>query len=309
MALAVQKLDSGINIINRDFVGSRKLDKNQEIVQYLNDSTLRIWYNDQKEDYATHWHNAIEIIMPVEGWYDVTISNETFHINPGEIIFIPSGSIHSLHAPTTGARFIFLFDLHFLEKLSGFTSISTMLGKPIVIRKETFLPIYDDIYDLLIQMRTEYFSNTDFADIMIYSHLLELFSLLGRYRITEMKLSSTRIYKQKEYIDKFNEVLKYIDEHYMENLCLESIAYKAGFSKFHFSRLFKQYTNFTFNEYLTHRRIKAASDLLAQPNLSITEVSLAVGFVSISTFNRIFRQVNNCTPSEYRRKHNPLHRL
>ncbi|PWT28028.1 MULTISPECIES: AraC family transcriptional regulator [Butyrivibrio] len=309
MVLAAQKLNSGINIINKDFAGTRKLKQNQEIVQYLNDSTLRIWYNDQDEDYETHWHNAIEIIMPVEEWYEVTISEEKFHITPGEILIIPSSSLHSLHAPSKGARFIFLFDLHFLEKLSGFTSISTILGKPIVIKKETFLPVYDDIYDLLIQMRTEYFSDSDFADIMIYSHLLELFSLIGRYRISEMKLSNTRIYKQKEYIDKFNEVLEYIDEHYMENLCLESIAYKAGFSKFHFSRLFKQYTNFTFNEYLTHRRIKAASDLLAMPDLSITEVSLAVGFASISTFNRIFRQVNKCTPSEYRRKHNPLHRL
>ena len=153
MALAVQKLNSGINVINKDF-STRKLNKNQEIVQYLNDSTLRIWYNDQNEDYETHWHNAIEIIMPVEGWYDVTISEETFHVNPGEILFIPSGSLHSLHAPETGARFVFLFDLHFLEKLNGFTSISTILGKPIVINKEDYLPVYDDIYDLFIQMRT-----------------------------------------------------------------------------------------------------------------------------------------------------------
>jgi acid phosphatase class B len=74
MVLAAQKLNSGINIINKDFAGTRKLKQNQEIVQYLNDSTLRIWYNDQDEDYETHWHNAIEIIMPVEEWYEVTIS-------------------------------------------------------------------------------------------------------------------------------------------------------------------------------------------------------------------------------------------
>jgi hypothetical protein len=117
MVLAAQKLNSGINIINKDFAGTRKLKQNQEIVQYLNDSTLRIWYNDQDEDYETHWHNAIEIIMPVEEWYEVTISEEKFHITPGEILIIPSSSLHSLHAPSKGARFIFLFDLHFLEKL------------------------------------------------------------------------------------------------------------------------------------------------------------------------------------------------
>ena len=96
--------------------------------------------------------------------------------------------------------------------------------------------------------------------------------------------------------------MDYIDEHYMEDLNLEDIAESIGFSKFHFSRLFKQYTNFTFCDYLCYRRIKVAEELLAMPDLSITEVALQAGFPSISTFNRLFKQHKNCTPSEYRSK-------
>ena len=62
----------------------------------------------------------------------------------------------------------------------------------------------------------------------------------------------------------------------------------------------KQYTNFTFCDYLKHRRIQAAEMLLEQPEYSITEVALQAGFPSISTFNRIFKEYKNCTPTEYR---------
>lgn len=94
--------------------------------------------------------------------------------------------------------------------------------------------------------------------------------------------------------------LDYIDSHYTEELTLDNIADFSGFSKYHFTRLFKQYTDSTFYDYLIYRRIKAAEELLANPELSITEIALQSGFSSISTFNRIFKQKKGCTPSEYR---------
>jgi len=101
-------------------------------------------------------------------------------------------------------------------------------------------------------------------------------------------------------VAKFGNLLEYIDTHYTEDLTLEDMADIIGFSKYHFSRLFKQYTNFTFCDYLKHRRIQAAEMLLEQPEYSITEVALQAGFPSISTFNRIFKEYKNCTPTEFR---------
>lgn len=108
-------------------------------------------------------------------------------------------------------------------------------------------------------------------------------------------------------VSSFSLPLHYIDTHYTENLDLETVAKSVGFSKYHFSRLFKQYTNFTFGDYLCYRRIKAAEELLANPDLSITEVAIQAGFPSISTFNRLFKQHKNCTPSEYRSKEHTFH--
>ena len=86
----------------------------------------------------------------------------------------------------------------------------------------------------------------------------------------------------------------------MEDISLDTIADVAGFSKFHFSRLFKQFTNISFYDYLNQRRVKEAEKLLLNPNLSITEVAMRSGFSSISTFNRVFKSFKECTPTEFK---------
>ena len=95
-------------------------------------------------------------------------------------------------------------------------------------------------------------------------------------------------------------VCNYITDHCTENISVEELADLAGFSKFHFARLFKQFTNMSCYEYLTQKRIAHAERLLIEPNLSITEVAMRSGFNSLSTFNRIFKASKNCTPSEYK---------
>ena len=96
-------------------------------------------------------------------------------------------------------------------------------------------------------------------------------------------------------------VCNYISDHCTENISIDRLASLAGFSKFHFARLFKQFSGMSCYEYLTQQRIAHAERLLIQPNLSITEVAMHSGFNSLSTFNRIFKSAKNCTPSEYKR--------
>lgn len=285
---------------NRDWK-ERTVEDNYETIHYQNGSTVRIWYNCQTSNYAPHWHTALEIIMPVENYYDAVSSDKPHHILPGDILIIPPGEIHYLIAPDSGKRFIFQFDISNIARLKGFAGLQSVLTGSLHITHISYPQIYEDVRQLLMQMRNEYFSSNEFSELVIYSHLLNLFVTLGRNRLNNINLfSNVRIYKQKEYMQKFNTVLNYIDAHYREELCLDDVAAFSGFSKFHFTRLFKQYTDSTFYDYLSFKRIKAAENLLAQPNLSITEIALSTGFSSISTFNRIFKQQKKCTPSEYR---------
>lgn len=294
------------NSINSDFSGTRTMKQgSQELVSFHQSSAIRIWCNEQSADFEPHWHTAMEIIVPVENWYDAIIHSETYHLTPGDILIIPSGELHALKAPEKGVRFIFLFDISSVARLNGFASIQSMMNAPLCVTKNTHPHIYDDVYHILLQMRNEYFNKNEFAELTIFSLLLNLMVKLGTNHLNDTNLfssSNTRPYKQKEYINKFNDVMDYIDAHYMDDFTLEDVASAIGFSKYHFSRLFKQYTGFSFCAYICHRRIKVAEELLEQPDLSITEIAMQSGFPSISTFNRVFRQQRNCSPSEYREK-------
>lgn len=292
------------NSVNSDFSGTRTIQSgSQELVSFHHSSAVRIWCNDLFTDFEPHWHTALEILMPEENWYDAIIREDTYHLMPGDILLIPSGELHALKAPERGVRYIFLLDISSIAKLHGFASIQSAMNGPLFINKNTYPHIYEDVYHILFQMRNEYYSKNEFAELTIFSLLLSLLAKLGTNHLNSENLfPSTRPYKQKEYINKFNNVMDYIDAHYMDDFSLDDVASAIGFSKYHFSRLFKQYTGYSFCSYICHRRLKIAEELLEQPDLSITEIAMQSGFPSISTFNRVFRQQKNCSPSEYREK-------
>ena len=75
----------------------------------------------------------------------------------------------------------------------------------------------------------------------------------------------------------------------------------SGFSKFHFSRLFKQFSGQTFYQYVSKKRIEQAELLLAREEMSITDVASASGFESLSAFIRMFKLIKGMTPTQYRK--------
>ena len=305
------KINADFYSSNNDYSGTRKIQADiQELVEYRGNASVRIWYNEQTECFANHWHNAVEIILPMENWYDATVGEEHFHLQPGDILFIPSRALHSLTAPESGIRFIFLLDPVPLESIRGFSRMESLLASPLYLTRSQNPSLYEEVYHILLQMRNEYFGSNEYSDLSVYSLFLNLYVILGNDRSNSQALSSSgQITRQKEYADKFNGILEYIDSHYTEDLSLEDMASSAGFSKFHFSRLFKQYTGFTFAAYVCHRKVRVAEELLSQSDLPITQIAMQSGFSSLPTFNRVFRQQKNCSPSEFRTKNGIMHHM
>jgi AraC family transcriptional regulator len=79
------------------------------------------------------------------------------------------------------------------------------------------------------------------------------------------------------------------------------LAETAGLSPFHFSRAFKESFGLPPHRYLSSRRIDKAKDLLARPNLSVTEIGAQLGFSETSSFSTAFLRHTGTTPTAYRR--------
>jgi AraC family transcriptional regulator len=97
------------------------------------------------------------------------------------------------------------------------------------------------------------------------------------------------------------QVLDYINSYLDQNLSLNELADLVHISPYYFARLFKQSTGMAPHQYVTKCRIKKATQLLAQQNLSVLEITQQIGFQSQSHFTTLFRRSLGVTPTEYRR--------
>ena len=95
---------------------------------------------------------------------------------------------------------------------------------------------------------------------------------------------------------KIQNACTYISQNCEKDLSQKDISDIFGFSHFYFSRLFKEYTHMTFNDYLSNERIQRATRLLCEEALPITEIAYQSGFQSISNFNRVFNKITHYSP-------------
>ncbi|EHK55659.1 helix-turn-helix domain-containing protein [Allomesorhizobium alhagi] len=95
-------------------------------------------------------------------------------------------------------------------------------------------------------------------------------------------------------------VAGYMREHLDEPIGLDELAALAGLSRFHFCTAFRQATGSTPHAWLVNLRIERARQLLAHPELPVTEIALAVGYETPSSFAAAFRKITGVTPSAFR---------
>lgn len=282
------------------------LDGVKETVSYEYDSSLLLYNNTDFEEYPNHWHPAVEIVMPLEGEYSMECNDIPFRLRVNDIIIICPGVLHHLYAHQ-GRRIIFQVDLSMIQSFEEYDSIFSIMQPAITISPEEFPNIHNDCVKLMKQIYDEYFGNAPLKNIAIVEKFLHMLVMVGRgYTASPDRFAGIKPTKQQEYTEKFLSICNYLNQHCTEDLSLEVVADMAGFSKYHFSRLFKEFAGMSFYKYLNTRRIAYSEKLLLDPELNVTEVAIRSGFNSISAFMRMFKIVRNCTPTQFRNLNNDI---
>lgn len=98
-------------------------------------------------------------------------------------------------------------------------------------------------------------------------------------------------------------VRRYIDNHYKEQLTLDLLAEKANVNKYYLSHVYKEAYGISPISYLISCRIQEGKRLLADTDLSLSQISGILGFSSASYFSQSFRKAERISPSEYRKVH------
>ena len=97
-----------------------------------------------------------------------------------------------------------------------------------------------------------------------------------------------------------------MDRGFAQPLDIPALARVAHVSPAHFSRQFRATFGETPHRYLQRRRVERAMFLLRETDRSVTEICFDVGFTSLGTFSRTFREIVGQTPSDYRVGHGPI---
>lgn len=103
---------------------------------------------------------------------------------------------------------------------------------------------------------------------------------------------------------RMDSIYQYVELHYDQNPDVNVIAERVNLTTAAFCRFFKKNTKMTFTDFVNTYRINQAKNLLLQ-NYSVSETCFAVGFESLSYFNRLFKKIVAENPSDFKKRYNP----
>ncbi len=229
-----------------------------------------------------HWHDNLEILNCIDGEGTVIIDSKPMSITKGTTVIINPGSSHHIISDSLVTYHCFIVDYNFLTQTAGIPEEHNFIAS-----------VCDEkLYNHLNNAMAEYTEKRLGYDIAVKAEILNALSIL--YRISPNNIQKT----DNTYI---KNAIRYIKNNFNKDISLEDIANSASLSKYYFTRLFKNYTNCTVNEYIRNVRCREAEYLLSHSSLSVSEIATQCGFNDISYFTKVFKERTGVLPSEIKK--------
>lgn len=261
---------------------------------------IRIVYSTTPGGYhPLHWHEEIEILYPLNGDIDLKVNDKKYLIQTKHFAVIESNQVHSTYNRNRTAMFLCIhISKKALESYLPNIELYRINCFPETIADELFSS-YRHICELLENLTRFYMQDSptyaleaDGIILQVLGHLLRYFSTITISQFSEMdQLTRERI----------QNILSYVDEHYREPISLQDISDHLGLGKEYFCRYFKKNMNVSFLNYLNEVRLAHVYQDLQTTDLSISEIMEKNGLTNQKLFNRTFKELYGCTPSEVRK--------
>lgn len=260
---------------------------------------------DQEFNMASkHWHQECEIELLLEGSRELFIGNERYRMSKGSLAIIDSQQIHqtTVLKDAYHDRILLLLDK---EKAQRRLAALGLDADAFFKKYEGIFQLSDQEMDrlreLFSKLEEEIEKKRSGYEMMAYMKIAEFMILIDR-------LTEGRSYSEIKTVKEKNPVVEEIVE-YLRQDCtgvgsLEEVSKKFYIDKYYLSRLFKERTGFTVNEYIAIQRIRKAQLLMEDTELKVEEVARAVGYKNVPYFVKIFKKYEGLTPLRYRKMKN-----
>lgn len=246
-----------------------------------------------------HWHEDLQFIYVLDGTIAVQTLNAAVEIQAGEGIFINKDVVHHVRRLENCHYNSFLFPAYFLEFYAGspvkdFVDSVTMNEQLPYIHFTPAIQWHRTMTELLQQLAE---LERDKTDLYAYEVLVRLSAL---WLVMRKNIALPPVRPESRVNLRMQKILRFIEEHYAEDITLSDLSMSANISKSECSRCFRLSMHTTPYKYLTEYRLSKAAQLLKKTNEPIGNIAAAVGFHQMSHFGKCFKEKTGYSPKTYR---------
>lgn len=261
-------------------------------------------------DFPIHFHPEYEINFIHNGkGVRRVVGNSLEEIDDIELVMVGPNLVHGWELHNCTNDKIHEITIQFHDDLFDDKMLARRIFKPIkdMFNRANHGILFSKKISKELMPRITALSKIDSID-----YFLELISILHDLAISRnQRLLSTYVSQNKNFenSDKIKKVYEYVQENFSRKISLAEISDLINMSPVSFNRFIKKRTGRTFIEYINDSRISYATRLLIESDFSIGEISFKCGFNNIANFNRVFKKVKNCTPTEFREEFKGIKRV
>jgi AraC family transcriptional regulator, arabinose operon regulatory protein len=230
------------------------------------------------------------LIFCAAGKGTVTVRGKKRELIEGQLILIPPGVPHKYEADPSIPWNIYWFHFAGDQADEYLNLLCPDPAQPVMQLTSTdeFVRQFETLYAFTIA------AFSDSALVRSSAELARTLCLVNALR--------TGLYKKSRQSEqRILKSIEYIVGHYEQPHTLEKLARNAGLSTPHYAALFRKQTGTSPFRYLTRVRMRHACERLHRSNLSIQEIAAELGYPDPYYFSRIFKNVQGCSPANYRR--------
>ena len=272
-------------------------EKGRELVQHGSALFPIACYAEDLSSYsvAWHWHEEFEYVLCTKGPLHVDVNKTRLTLQTGQGVFINSGVLHAveqapegtalLHSGVFHPRLVGGMDTIFWQKL---IRPMTQPDAPPFFLLDTLVPWQKQVLDCLHES-WKAVSDEPFD----YENRVRYYlSLALRLLSTQCVGGRTKVSQQEQIAsERMKQMLRFVEEHYAEELTVQLIAGSVALSESACLRSFRQMLGITPIQYVKQYRVEKAAELLRSTRLKTGEIGAECGFTDGSYFIKIFREI------------------
>ncbi len=275
-----------------------------EIILERSPLDIRIAFRTKAGGYSPpHWHEALEILYPLNGESDIFIEGLSFRQKSRHLTVVDSGKVHSTFHYGENAMFLCIHVIKkslewYLPKIQNYQ----IECRPDLISDDKF-PIYLELCGYLKQITELYISDSPTFPLEAEGLILQLLSGL----ILHFSTDTAPLVRNSDKLsmDRIRQIIDYVEAHFSENISLQDMADFLGLRKEYFCRFFRKNMGFSFFDYVHQVRATHIYQDLIHTEDPVSVLMEKNGFTNQKLFNRTFKELYGCTPMQVRKMQSP----